>query len=129
MPAGAWFRRSSTPAVVTSLCRCDSRNPLTIWRNAARLAGTDPRRAGCDNRARPVARAGLVRLLACRRTGAHFVTTYHGTYNEDLPFKRRYNSVMAHGERVIAASRFIADLIAPATWHRSRADPDHSARR
>ena len=50
--------------------------------------------------------------LACRRTGAHFVTTYHGTYGEDLPFKRRYNSVMAKGERVIAASRFIADLIA-----------------
>ena len=49
--------------------------------------------------------------LACRRTGAHFVTTYHGTYGENLPFKRRYNAVMARGERVIAASRFIADLI------------------
>jgi glycosyltransferase involved in cell wall biosynthesis len=50
--------------------------------------------------------------LACRRTGAHFVTTYHGTYGEDLPFKRRYNAVMAKGERVIAASRFIAELVA-----------------
>ena len=49
--------------------------------------------------------------LACRRTGAHFVTTYHGTYGEDLPFKRHYNAVMARGERVIAASRFIAELI------------------
>ena len=49
--------------------------------------------------------------LACRRTGAHFVTTWHGTYSEDLPFKRRYNAVMAKGERVIAASRFIARLI------------------
>jgi glycosyltransferase involved in cell wall biosynthesis len=57
--------------------------------------------------------------LACRRTGAHFVTTYHGTYNEDLPFKRYYNAVMAKGERVIAASRFIARLIA----ERHRIDP------
>lgn len=49
--------------------------------------------------------------LAARRTGARFVTTYHGAYGEDLPFKRAYNSVMAKGEVVIAASRFIADLI------------------
>src|SRR5262249_7290065 len=33
------------------------------------------------------------------------------TYTEDLPFKRQYNAVMAQGERVIAASRFIAELI------------------
>jgi glycosyltransferase involved in cell wall biosynthesis len=39
------------------------------------------------------------------------VTTWHGTYDEDLPFKRRYNAVMARGELVIAASRFIAELI------------------
>jgi glycosyltransferase involved in cell wall biosynthesis len=41
-----------------------------------------------------------------------FVTTYHGTYSENLPFKRLYNSVMARGEIVIAASHFIADLVA-----------------
>ena len=46
--------------------------------------------------------------LACRRTGAHFVTTYHGVYGEDLPFKRRYNAVMAKGEVVIAASHYVA---------------------
>jgi glycosyltransferase involved in cell wall biosynthesis len=50
-------------------------------------------------------------LLAARRTGAHFVTTYHGTYNEGFPGKRLYNSVMARGERVIAISQFIAGLI------------------
>jgi glycosyltransferase involved in cell wall biosynthesis len=49
--------------------------------------------------------------LASQRTGAHFVTTYHGAYSEDLPFKRRYNAVMARGEIVIAASRFIAGLV------------------
>ena len=45
----------------------------------------------------------------------HFVTTYHGVYNEDLLLKRSYNAVMARGEIVIAASRYVAELIAPAT--------------
>jgi glycosyltransferase involved in cell wall biosynthesis len=86
------------------------RNPLTVWRNAARLASV-VRAEGVDVvHARSRAPAWSA-WLACQRTGVHFVTTYHGTYNEDLPFKRQYNSVMAKGERVIAASRFIADLI------------------
>ncbi|MBO1073201.1 glycosyltransferase family 4 protein [Roseomonas marmotae] len=50
-------------------------------------------------------------LMAARRAGAHFVTTYHGAYNEGFPGKRLYNSVMARGERVIAISQFIAGLI------------------
>lgn len=50
-------------------------------------------------------------LLAARRSGARFVTTYHGSYNEGFPGKRLYNSVMARGERVIAISQFIAELI------------------
>jgi glycosyltransferase involved in cell wall biosynthesis len=49
--------------------------------------------------------------IAARRTGARFVTTYHGAYNEDFWFKRRYNAVMASGDRVIAISRFIARRI------------------
>ena len=39
------------------------------------------------------------------------MTTYHGAYGENLPFKRRYNAVMAKGERVIVASRFMAGLV------------------
>jgi len=39
------------------------------------------------------------------------VTTYHGTYDERFPLKRAYNSVMARGRIVIAASHFIAELI------------------
>ena len=45
--------------------------------------------------------------FAARRTGAHFVTTFHGTYGSGNWFKRRYNSVMTRGERVIAISHFI----------------------
>ncbi len=87
-----------------------SRNPFRVWRNAQLLAGLIRAEQVAIVHARSRAPAWSA-SLACKRTGAHFVTTYHGTYNEDLPFKRRYNSVMAHGERVIAASRFIADLI------------------
>ncbi len=87
-----------------------SRNPVTIWRNAARLATVIRAEGVSIVHARSRAPAWSA-WLACRRTGAHFVTTHHGTYNEDLPLKRRYNAVMAKGERVIAASRFIAELI------------------
>jgi len=45
--------------------------------------------------------------FAARRTGRHFLTTFHGTYSTGNEFKRRYNSVMTRGERVIAISAFI----------------------
>ncbi|MBN8890701.1 MAG: glycosyl transferase [Rhodospirillales bacterium 70-18] len=88
----------------------DSKSPWRIWRNAAALEGVIRSRHVDIVHARSRAPAWSA-CLAARRTGAHFVTTYHGAYNEDLPFKRRYNAVMAMGERVIAISHFIAALI------------------
>ncbi len=88
----------------------DTRNPWRIWRNAARLAALIRAEGVAIVHARSRGPAWSARI-ACRRTGAHFMTTHHGTYSENLPFKRRYNSVMASGERVIAISRFIAGLI------------------
>ena len=88
----------------------DTRNPLAVWRNAERLATLIRAERVAIVHARSRAPAWSA-WLACQRTGAHFVTTYHGAYGEDLPFKRRYNAVMARGELVIAASRFIANLI------------------
>ncbi len=87
-----------------------SKNPMTIWRNAERLAALIRAGRVAIVHARSRAPAWSA-WLACRRTGTHFVTTYHGAYGEDLPFKRRYNAVMAKGERVIVASRFIAGLV------------------
>ena len=87
-----------------------TKSPWGIWRNAARLAEVI-RREGVDIvHARSRAPAWSA-WLATRRTGVKFVTTYHGSYNEDLPFKRRYNSVMARGALVIAISRHIARMI------------------
>jgi glycosyltransferase involved in cell wall biosynthesis len=87
-----------------------SRNPLTMWHNAAALARLITAEQVSIVHARSRAPAWSA-WLACRRTGVHFVTTWHGTYAENLPLKRRYNAVMAKGERVIAASQFIARQI------------------
>jgi len=87
-----------------------TKNPVAIWRNAARLAqliGT-ARVSIVHARSRAPAWSAL---MAARRTGARFVTTYHGVYNEGVPGKRRYNAVMARGDRVIAISRYVAGLL------------------
>lgn len=87
-----------------------SKAPWTMWRNAAALAAL-VRAEGIGiihARSRAPAWSGL---LAARRTGARFVTTYHGSYNENFPGKRLYNSVMARGDRVIAISRHIKELV------------------
>jgi glycosyltransferase involved in cell wall biosynthesis len=96
----------------------DTKDPRAIWRNAARLAELIRNERVDIVHARSRAPAWSA-WLACRRTGAHFMTTYHGTYGEALPLKRRYNAVMARGEIVIAASPFIAGLVTS----RHRVDP------
>ena len=87
-----------------------SKDPFVIWRNAGRLERVSRDRKVSLVHARSRAPAWSA-WIACQRTGVPFVTTYHGTYSENLPFKRYYNSVMARGRIVIAASRYIADLI------------------
>ena len=84
-----------------------SKNPWTMLRNTDRLMILI-KRFGIDVvHARSRAPAWSA-LAACRRGGAHFVTTFHGTYNFKSELKRRYNRVMTEGERVIANSEFIA---------------------
>jgi glycosyltransferase involved in cell wall biosynthesis len=96
------------------------KTPFAIWRNARALAAVIRREGVALVHARSRAPAWSA-WLACRWTGARFVTTYHGAYGEDLPLKRRYNAVMAKGERVIAISRFIANLVR----ERHHVDPAH----
>jgi glycosyltransferase involved in cell wall biosynthesis len=87
-----------------------TKSPFGILANAGALARLvrEEGVAILHARSRAPAWSGLI---AARRTGARFVTTYHGTYNEGFPGKRLYNSVMARGERVIAISRFIEEVI------------------
>lgn len=87
-----------------------TKSPLGIWRNAARLADIIRSEKVALIHARSRAPAWSA-LIAARRTGIPFVTTYHGAYNEKGPLKRLYNSVMARSDVVIANSRYTADLI------------------
>ncbi len=87
-----------------------AKSPLAIWRNAAALGALMRAEGVALIHARSRAPAWSA-LMAARRAGLPFVTTYHGAYNEGFPGKRFYNSVMARGDRVIAISHFIADLI------------------
>ena len=87
-----------------------SKNPVRLWRSAADLTQIVRAEQVQIVHARSRAPAWAA-ALATRRTGAHFVTTYHAPYGEGVPGKRAYNAVMARGERVIAISHFIADLV------------------
>ena len=86
-----------------------SKNPLVMFRNVGRLAEVI-REHGVDLvHARSRAPAWSA-MAAANRTGVHFITTFHGTYNLGRwGLKQKYNAVMAQGERVIAISNFIAE--------------------
>jgi glycosyltransferase involved in cell wall biosynthesis len=85
-----------------------SKNPLIMRRNSAALVRLI-QRLGIDivhARSRAPAWSGW---SAARAAGAHFVTTFHNAYGVEPALKRRYNAVMAKGERVIAISQFVAE--------------------
>ena len=88
----------------------DSKNPVTIWRNAGKLEALIKQQNVNLIHARSRAPAWSA-LIAARRTGIPFVTTYHGAYNEKGRLKALYNSVMARADIVIANSGWTADLI------------------
>ncbi len=88
-----------------------SKNPWVIRANIARLEQIIRARGVDIVHARSRAPAWSA-YYAAQRTGAHFITTYHGTYSHG-PFgiKIPYNRIMTKGERVIAISQFIANHI------------------
>jgi len=88
-----------------------SKNPLVMHANIGRLANII-REHGIDIvHARSRAPAWSA-WAAVRRTGVHFVTTFHNAYGAENAVKRLYNSVMARGEVVIAISDFVAEHVA-----------------
>lgn len=86
-------------------------NPIYIVRAALALKRL-VRERRCDvihAHGRAAAWAGY---LVARATGVPLITTWYKGYREQNLFKRLYNSAMVRGERVIAVSDQIADLIA-----------------
>lgn len=87
-----------------------SKSPLTLMRNASSLADMIRREGVSIIHARSRAPAWSA-LIAARRTGIPFVTTYHSEYSEKNKIKNLYNSVMARSDTVIAVSDYMAHLI------------------
>lgn len=86
-----------------------SKNPLVIRANALKLAELIAAHGVDIVHARSRAPAWSA-WIAAQATGAHYVTTFHGTYNLGwFGLKQKYNAVMTRGERVIAISDFIAE--------------------
>jgi glycosyltransferase involved in cell wall biosynthesis len=87
-----------------------SRNPITMLRNAAALARLI-RERGCDIVHAHGRAAAWCGYLAARLTGVPFLTTWYKGFREQNVLKRIYNGVMARGDRVIAVSDQLAELI------------------
>jgi glycosyltransferase involved in cell wall biosynthesis len=87
-----------------------SKNPVVMYRNIARLEQIIAAYNVDIVHVRSRAPAWSAKI-ACQRTGRHFITTFHAPYNFSNALKKRYNQVMAEGERVIAISEFIAQHV------------------
>jgi glycosyltransferase involved in cell wall biosynthesis len=87
-----------------------SNNPIVMLRSAATLA-----RLARDRRCNVIhalGRAGAwSAFFAARVRGIPFVTSWYKGFREQNFLKRWYNSIMARGDRVIASSEQIAQLI------------------
>jgi len=83
-----------------------SKNPIVMYRNIQRLIDLirTERVDVVHVRSRAPAWSAY---FACQRTKVPLVTTFHGTYSIGNWLKRKYNSVMTFGDRVIAISTFI----------------------
>ncbi len=88
-----------------------SKNPWTILVNIGRLEKIIRENKVDIVHARSRAPAWSA-FYAAKRVGAHFVTTFHGTYTGvDNFLNKYYNSIQTRGERVIVISRFIGKHI------------------
>lgn len=87
-----------------------AKNPLTLIANARELEALIAERGVSLVHARSRAPAWSA-LMAARRAGAAFVTTYHGVYNQKGAIKGWYNGVMARGDAVIANSHYTAGIV------------------
>jgi glycosyltransferase involved in cell wall biosynthesis len=88
----------------------DSKNPFVIWQNISKLEKLIKEYKVDIIHARSRAPAWSA-YFAAKRAGIPFMTTFHGVYGTKSTLKKRYNSVMVKGERVIAISAFISDHI------------------
>jgi len=87
-----------------------SQNPVVMARCALALKRI-ARERGCDIVHAHGRSAAWSAYMAARWCGIPLLTTWYKGFREQNVFKRLYNGVMARGERVIAVSDQIAELI------------------
>jgi glycosyltransferase involved in cell wall biosynthesis len=87
-----------------------SKNPLTIARNGARLASLVKREKVSLIHARSRAPA-FSAFIASRLTGIPFLATYHGVYAAKGRLKHWYNGIMTRGPLTIANSAYTRDRV------------------
>jgi glycosyltransferase involved in cell wall biosynthesis len=87
-----------------------TKNPVSIYLNSKRLKKIIEEYNVDIVHARSRAPAWSA-YLACKNSKAKFITTFHGVYSITSSLKRKYNSVMTKGEKIIAVSEFIKDHI------------------
>ncbi len=87
-----------------------SKSPFVIHRNSKRLSHLMRQKSISLVHARSRAPAWSA-YLACKALKLPFVTTFHGVYGLEGFMKKRYNSVMVAGDRIIAVSQYVYDHI------------------
>ena len=87
-----------------------SKNPFVMWRNIGRIKRLIKKYNVDVVHVRSRAPAWSA-YYACKKANAHFMTTCHASYNVHNEWKRKYNAVMARGERVIAVSNHVANYV------------------
>ncbi len=87
-----------------------SKNPITIWTNAGKIANIIRNYKVDIVHARSRAPAWSC-YFAAKATGIKLITTFHGIYNFKNSIKKYYNSVMTQGVKVIAVSNFVKNHI------------------
>lgn len=87
-----------------------SKNPFVMMRNAG-IMRRIVRKERCDIIHAHGRAPAWSAWIASRLTGIPFVTSWYKGFREQNVFKRLYNSVMARGDRIIAVSDQLAELI------------------
>lgn len=87
-----------------------SKNPITLGLNIGRLVSLIRENQVGIIHARSRAPAWSS-YYAARRMKIPFITTFHGNYSDGNRLKHFYNSIMSKGDKVIAISDFISDLV------------------
>lgn len=87
----------------------DSKNPLVLLNNINKIKSIIKEYKIDLIHARSRAPAWSA-YCAAKAMNIPFITTYHGTYGHNI-FKKFYNEIMVKGEKVIAVSEFIKQLI------------------